>query len=73
MEKTIKHNSLKFLNDFMYDTGYDMGKFTDIVELRYRIIKVSDTIKKLLALSPEEFKQTIEEFDKEQLKQFKDI
>lgn len=73
MEKMIKHNSLKFLHDFMYDMGYDMGEFTDIVELRYHIIKVSGTIEKLLALSPEEFKQTIEEFDKEQLKQFKDI
>jgi len=65
MEKMIKHDSLKFLNDFMYNMGYDMGKFTDIVELRYKIIKVSDTIKKLLELSPEEFKQTIEEFNKE--------
>ena len=73
MEKMIKHDSLKFLNDFMYNMGYDIGKFTDVMELRYHIIKVSDTIKKLLELSPEEFKQTIEEFDKEQLKQFKDI
>jgi len=73
MEKMIKHDSLKFLNDFMYNMGYDIGKFTDVMELRYHIIKVSDTIKKLLELSPEEFKQTIEEFDKEQLKQFKNI
>ena len=59
------HNDLELLNNFMYNMGYDMGELTDIVAFSMDIIKVSETIKKLLAFSPEEFKQTIEEFDKE--------
>ena len=64
----MKYEDLKLLNDTMYNLGYDMGDRQDVIELSGAMDKLSQIVAKLLMMSPEEFNQTIEEFDKEHFK-----
>ena len=64
----MKHEDLQLLNDTMYNLGYDMGDRQDVIELSGEMDKLSQVVAQLLTISPEEFNQTIEEFDREHFK-----
>ena len=66
----MEYKDLQFLNDAMYELNLDMGNRQDVVELSDKIDKLSKVVSQLLAISPEEFNQTIKKFDK---KYFKNI